>query len=177
VTPEFRPRRLMRELTASGVDYIVIGGIAAAAWGSTRQTNDLDVLCADSAENRERLAFCLTRLKARVTGSPNPARRIEPGLLDRMNMIRFETDHGPLDVLFNARGITYDQIVDLAVRAGLADAQILVTDIDSLIDMKTRAGRARDLEVVAELQALKELGASLSPSEGTESTEPSPGSV
>ena len=175
MTHEFRPTRLMRELAADDAEFIVVGGIAAAAWGSARLTSDLDVLCADTVDNRERLAGCLTRLHATVTGSQNPPRNIDPGLLNSVNMMRFETDHGPLDLLFDARGITYADIADMAVKTEVDGAEVLITDIDSLIDMKTRANRARDLEVVAELQALKELGASLSPPTEIEQTEPTAG--
>jgi len=161
---DFRPRRLMHELAADAVEFIVIGGIAAAAWGSLRETTDLDVLCADTDSNRERLAQSLTRLGARMSGSRKPPRPIEPALLkDWRTAVTMETRHGQLDLLFSARGITYDQIVNLAIATTIDGATILITDIDSLIEMKTLAGRPRDLEVVAELRALKDLGVSLNP--------------
>src|SRR5436309_580229 len=107
----------MLELASDDVEFIVIGGIAAAAWGSLRETNDLDALCSNSRTNLEKLARCLTRIHARMSGSPRSPQPIAPSLLEGWESpVTLETDHGPLDLLFNARGITYDQIVDAAVK-------------------------------------------------------------
>ncbi|MHB8508552.1 MAG: hypothetical protein ACYDGR_07880 [Candidatus Dormibacteria bacterium] len=152
----------MSELAADEVHFIVIGGIAAAAWGSIRLTSDLDILCEDSKANREALARCLTRLQAKISGSPSPPRRIEPGLLEGwQTAATFETAHGQLDLLYNARGTTYAAIAGSALDVEIDGIRVAICDIDSLIRMKIDAGRPRDLEVVAELEALRDLGVSM----------------
>jgi hypothetical protein len=50
---------LIRLLSAGGVDFIVIGGVAAAIHGSVHVTFDLDVLYARTADNLDRLARTL----------------------------------------------------------------------------------------------------------------------
>ena len=41
--PELRVGALLRALTEGGVDFVVIGGIAAVAHGSLQITQDLDI--------------------------------------------------------------------------------------------------------------------------------------
>jgi hypothetical protein len=63
--------RQLRLLAQGGVDFIVIGGMAAAAHGSVRATLDLDVVYSRDLENVRRLvtALALLRLK-RAAGRP-----------------------------------------------------------------------------------------------------------
>jgi hypothetical protein len=166
VTGHFSPRELMAELALSGVDFVVVGGIAAAAWGSLRETTDLDVLCASNPENRACLAQSLTRLRAVLRGSRNPPRTIEPQLLEGISVCAFQTDRGELDVIFDALGFTYDTVVEAAVPVTVEGTQVRFADIGSLIDMKTTAGRPKDRDVVAELEALRELGVTLTDAPG-----------
>ena len=48
--------RLLRELAAGEVEFILVGGLAANAHGSVRTTADLDVVYSRTAENLDRLA-------------------------------------------------------------------------------------------------------------------------
>ncbi|MEA2647399.1 MAG: hypothetical protein QOE92_2482 [Chloroflexota bacterium] len=158
---DFRPSIVLTDLAASAVDFIVVGGIAAALWGSTRETNDLDVMCPRSESNNLKLAGCLTHLKARVTGSPNAPRPIDPRLLSGMKVVSFETENGALDVVFESQGITFEDVVRDAEEMDLEDGTIRVVGLATLIEMKRGAGRPKDREVIAELEALQELGAEL----------------
>ena len=56
---EFDPGELLRRLVAAGVDFVVIGGIAAVLHGSARLTRDLDIVFAPDAGNLEALARVL----------------------------------------------------------------------------------------------------------------------
>lgn len=51
--------RLLADLTASGIDYAVVGGVAVIANGYVRLTEDLDILVAESPENVRKLLKCL----------------------------------------------------------------------------------------------------------------------
>ncbi|MBI4324954.1 MAG: hypothetical protein HY674_06785 [Chloroflexi bacterium] len=51
--------RLLAGLTASGVDFAVVGGVAVIASGYVRLTEDLDIIVDESPDNIRRLLKCL----------------------------------------------------------------------------------------------------------------------
>ena len=61
---------LLRALVSAGVEFIVIGGVAAKAHGSPRLTVDVDVVYARSAENLRRLTSALSPLEPYLRGAP-----------------------------------------------------------------------------------------------------------
>ena len=54
---------LIESLADAGVQFVVIGGVAAAAHGAVRTTLDLDVVYARSAENISRIVRALHPLQ------------------------------------------------------------------------------------------------------------------
>lgn len=148
----------LAELTNAGVRFIVVGGLAATIHGSARLTHDLDIVYSRDPENVERLAKLLARHGAYLRGAP-------PGLpfvMDAETLRKglnftLTTDLGPIDLLGEMLGAgTYEDIVGTARQVSLFDNACLVVDIDTLIRAKRAAGRPKDLEVLAELQALVE---------------------
>lgn len=155
---EFRPRQALVLLAEGGVNFVVVGGIAAAMLGSLRETTDLDVLIDRSSDNLVRAAAVLTRLGAKVKGSPRPPVPIAPSLLDGLSLVTFETDLGEIDVLMVGKGgWTYDDVLGAAEVIDVAGEPVRLISIDDLIAMKRAAGRPKDLETAAELEALKAL--------------------
>ena len=65
---EFQLERLLKHLTSRGVDFVVVGGIAATLLGSAHETFDLDICPAADAENLEQLGSALLELDARLRG-------------------------------------------------------------------------------------------------------------
>jgi hypothetical protein len=55
--------RLLQALSAGGVEYILVGGLAANAHGAIRTTRDVDVVYARSRANLERLEQTLIPLR------------------------------------------------------------------------------------------------------------------
>ncbi|MFO7567554.1 MAG: hypothetical protein R6X02_33225 [Enhygromyxa sp.] len=76
---------LLRALTEGGVEFIVIGGMAAVAHGSAHVTVDLDIVYGRSDENIERLAAALAPLSPYLRGAP-------AGLPFRFDATRFGLD-------------------------------------------------------------------------------------
>lgn len=77
--PQADQESLIDALVAGGVEFIVVGGIAAVLHSAPSSTRDLDIVHARDAENVERLMAVLDQLDARVRDrgrpSPGPARR------------------------------------------------------------------------------------------------------
>lgn len=143
-------------LAEAGVEFIVVGGLAAVIHGSARLTHDLDLVYARTPENLERLAKLLAAHGAYLRGAP-------PGLPFSMDSetlrkglnFTLTTDLGPIDLLGEMLGAgTYEEIVASAVEATLFGRTCRVVDLETLIRAKRAAGRPKDLEVLAELQAL-----------------------
>src|SRR5919199_3687263 len=109
----FRPDALVRVLNAHGVDYVVVGGVAAIGHGSRRTTRDLDIVPAPSAENYRRLARALKALHAHVRGVDAHLLGIDPtdpDVLAGGADVGLATDLGMLDVLQELVGIDYARL-------------------------------------------------------------------
>ena len=135
---------------------IVIGGLAAQAHGSARITQDSDFLYRRTKENIERLTAALAPHAPYLRGAP-------PGLPFRFDALTVErglnftlvTKLGDLDLLGEVTGVgNYDAVLPHATALAVFGHQALVIDLPWLIRSKRAAGRPKDLEAIAELEAL-----------------------
>jgi predicted nucleotidyltransferase len=149
---------LLRALTAQGVDFVVIGGIAALLHGSPRLTQDLDICFATDRGNLEALGEVLTRLGARLAGIDEDVPFVpDADALRRIVVLTLETDLGKLDVLGSPAGApAYGALREQADRYDIGGAHVLVASIADLIAMKRAAGRPKDLADIAELEIIRE---------------------
>ncbi len=143
-------------LTGAGVEVIVIGGLAAQAHGSSRITQDSDFLYRRTKENIDRLTAALAPHDPYLRGAPPglpfrfDARTVERGL-----NFTLVTTLGDIDLLGEVSGIgNYEAVVTHATALAVFGYQVLVIDLPWLIRSKRAAGRPKDLEAIAELEAL-----------------------
>jgi hypothetical protein len=147
-------------LCDSGVDFVVIGGVAARAHGSARITEDLDVCYDPSLANRLRLASLLERWH----GYPREVEEGLPFIMDAKTLaispvLTLITDQGALDLFDSVAGIgSYQDVVKRSVSVDGGEVRFLALGLPALIDAKRAAGRTRDLAQIPELEALLELG-------------------
>ena len=155
----FRPRAQLAHLTAYGVDFVVVGGIAATLQGSTRDTFDLDICPSQDLANLDTLGRALLDGNAHLRGVEDdvpfvPDRRTLRGI----EILTMDTTFGPLDVLMKPDGCPpYRQLRGRAARMEVGTAAVLVASIDDLLSMKRVAGRSKDKADVEELEAIKRL--------------------
>jgi hypothetical protein len=142
--PAFDPERALTVLNDHGVRYVVIGGIAAAAYGSPMLTSDLDVRYARDDANLRSLAKALVALNARLRDAPSDL----PFQLDHLTLrhgdhFTFVTDAGDVDVLATPAGTAgYDQLASDASAFALGEhLRVRIASLDLLIRMKVAAGR------------------------------------
>lgn len=157
---EFRPRALLSTLTAHGVDFVVIGGIAALLHGSDRNTFDLDVSPAANRENLDALGKALVELNAVLRGIEEDLPFVPDGrTLARMRILTLDTSLGPLDVLTHPDGApSYAKLRSRALRIDIGPTDVLVASLDDLLSMKRATNRDKDMLDVETLAALQRLG-------------------
>jgi hypothetical protein len=111
-----------------------------------------------SSENIERLAAALSPFQPYLRGAPEGLPfRLDAATIRRGLNFTLRTSAGDLDVLGEVTGIgTFTAVEQQAVEMELFGATYKVINLDALIRAKRAAGRAKDLEVIAELEALRE---------------------
>jgi hypothetical protein len=147
-----------RLLQSQGVRFIVIGGWAAIIHGSARTTSDVDLVYARDTDNVHRLVEALAAWQPYLRGAP-------PGLPFRFDAdtvaaglnFTLTTSHGDLDLLGEATGGgRYENLLPFTQEVTALGVTCRVVTLERLIQLKRAAGRPRDLDAIAELQALLE---------------------
>lgn len=157
--PDFEPEPLLERLTARGVDFVVVGGIAAILHGSARITHDLDICYATDPANLEALGSVLVELEGRLKGVDEPVPFVpDARTLRDVELLTLKTSLGELDVLARPAGAPpYAALRRRAERVDLGRVTVLVASIEDLLAMKRAAGRPKDLADVEELEAIRRL--------------------
>ncbi|MGH2583584.1 MAG: nucleotidyltransferase [Dehalococcoidia bacterium] len=149
---------LLRLLSEHGVEFIIVGGAAAVIHGSSRLTEDLDIVYERNPENIARLVQALAGQSPYLRGAPPglPFRWSDRTIAAGLNFT-LETDLGPLDLLGEIiGGGGYHELVEHTVEADVFGVQCRCLDLGSLIRVKRATGRPKDLEAISELEAMLE---------------------
>lgn len=148
--------QLLLLLATNDVRFIVIGGLAAMAHGVARATYDIDVVYSREPENIKRLATALRPHQPYLRGAPPglPFRWDEATVQAGLNFT-LTTNLGALDLLGEvAGGGFYEQLLPFSQEFEIFGVKCRFVELEKLIQLKRAAGRPKDLETIAELQAL-----------------------
>lgn len=149
---------LLDSLHEAGVEFILVGGVAAVAHGSARLTQDVDVSYARSEANLRRIVAALSPHEPYLRGAP-PGLPFEWSVETLRSGLNFTltTRVGDIDLLGQiVGGGTYEDLVDHCITVTIFGRETRLLDLPWLIRVKRAAGRPKDLEVIAELEALRE---------------------
>ena len=156
----FRPDEILRRLVDAGVRFVLVGGLAAQAHGSTSLTNDLDICYARDPANLASIAAVLVDLMAVRRGLPTDTPRMPPldaRTLRAGGLLTLTTRFGDFDLLADPDpGLDYDMLVIGAIPAISAGVPVLAAGLDDLMAMKRAAGRPKDRIELEILGALRE---------------------
>jgi hypothetical protein len=152
-------RLALEVLSRHGVEFVIVGGIAVVAHGSTLTTRDLDILYRVTPENVGRLLRAFDELDAVALGDP---RRLRFGF-DHLNDTGHhltETRAGRIDALGSVgrRGnVLYEDVIGDALTLQAFGVEVRCISLERLVELKRELARPRDLAAVAELEAIRRL--------------------
>ena len=153
---------ILNALHDGHVDFVIVGGVAAALHGGPRVTFDLDVVPSLAPASWQAVVDLLWSLGARPR-IPEPLERIrdvdqvrrwrrDKGML----ALNFRTADGSTEVdLLVGESEAFDELRQRALEVTIDQRTFLVASIDDLIAMKQRAGRPGDLLDITELRNIR----------------------
>lgn len=140
---------LLRAFDDAGVDYVVVGAHALAAYGVVRATGDLDVFVRPDAEVAARVVTGLRAfgapLMAHGVGVDDFARR---GTVYQMGLVPRR-----IDILTEISGVSFDEAVREATRVETGGVAFRVIGRAALLTNKRASARPKDIEDVRLLEA------------------------
>lgn len=149
----------LRLLTQHQIEFVIVGGVAVSAHGSSYLTFDLDVCYARTRENLKRIVAALAPYHPRPRDFPDALPFVwDEQTLRQGTNFTFATDLGNIDLLGEVAGLgSYNEVREASVVLSLFGFQCQVLSLDALIIAKRAAGRTKDLLVLPELEALREV--------------------
>ncbi len=158
--PRFEPESLLETLTSHGVEFVLIGSLAAVLYGSSIRTGDVDICPRRTADNLRRLADALEDLQTRIRAEAEPEDvPFVPhlDLLSRLQVVNLTTRFGDFDISFEPAGTaSYDELARNAVELKLGGTQVVVASLEDVIRSKEAARRDKDRRTLPLLYALQD---------------------
>ena len=148
----------LQRLNDHGVQFVVIGGVAAILHGSATTTEDLDVCAPLDEPNLVRIQAALRGLHPKFRMSP----RLPPLFEDVKDLVGFRnlnliTDWGVLDILGEVTGVgAYGEVLKESVEVKLDDSSVRILKLPALIQAKTAANRPKDRGIIPVLKFMQE---------------------
>ena len=147
----------LTRLNQHGVEFVIIGGVCGIMHGTTLVTTDLDVCCRFTPSNLRRLESAVKtciRLPAYRQQTAVQLTDELPRTHERLSSDRPRKNWIASGAL---KGVgDYEQVLKHSVVFQLSYGNFRILDLDTLITSKEALGRARDLEAVRQLRAVKE---------------------
>ncbi len=146
-------------LRDTGVEFVVIGGLAGSAHGSASVTYDLDICYDRSPDNIQKLVDVLKSYHPRLRDVPDKVPfDFDTSTLTRGLNFTLTTDLGDVDLFGEVAGVgAYAEVKALSDTLELFGRPCLVLSLEGLIRSKRASARPKDLLVLPELEALREI--------------------
>lgn len=147
---------LLSKLSENDFDFIVIGGFAAAAYGSSFVTQDLDLCAVLTPDSIEKLRDILRDVHPVHRIAQNkPSFLDQPKIVEGINNLYLQTDIGVLDLLSNVTGVgDFNELKKSCVEVSIYGHKCKLISINDLIKAKRALNRTKDLEVAKELELI-----------------------
>jgi hypothetical protein len=137
---------MLRELSAAGAEFLIVGGHARAAYGEPRATKDIDIWIRATPENAAKVWQALASF-----GAPADAISVDelstPGITFQIGV-----EPRRIDIITEISGVTFDEAWPHRVEANFAGESYPVIGKADFIRNKRAAGRLQDLADVDHLE-------------------------
>jgi len=154
--------KILKVLEKHNVEFMIVGGLAAVVYGSTRMTWDIDVLPNQSDENLSNLVTALKELEAglRISDSKTLPADFDIDSLRRSQIIECRTKYGDLDILKNMltqdfRRAEFDELAKKSTQTAAYGMSLMLVSLEDMIGSKKAARRPKDLQDLAVLEELQ----------------------
>ena len=142
------PEDVFRTLNEHGVDYIVVGGIAALMHSSPYPTFDTDVCPETSNANLGRLSQALEAMDARIFSDPVPEGlpfSSDPAFLRENPILNLITRYGRVDIILTPAGSDgYPDLKRGSVTVMIDDLAVRIASLEDVIRTKSAVTSRED---------------------------------
>lgn len=146
---------LTRRLIESQVEFVLVGGFAAAAHGVLLLTSDVDICCQFSEENLMRIQKAFSDLHPVHRSRPDLALQLTPEQCTSLKNLYLKTDLGVVDCLSQVLGIgNFNEVLKHSVEVELPCGKCRIIDIEALIRAKEAMNRDHDRITVKHLKEI-----------------------
>ncbi|MGD0253213.1 MAG: hypothetical protein ABSC01_11010 [Verrucomicrobiota bacterium] len=147
---------LTRKLISSRVEFVLVGGFAAAAHGVTLLTRDVDICCRFSEANLMRIQKAFTDLHPVHRSRPDLLLALTPEQCASLKNLYLKTDLGVIDCLGEILGVgNYEEVLKHSVEVELPYGKCRILDIEALIRAKEAMNRDHDRLTVKYLKEIQ----------------------
>jgi len=136
---------ILEGLIEAGVDFILVGGLAAVVQGAPVTTMDVDIVHNQSPENIAKLLSFLKSIDAFHRRPDDKVIKPKEGDISGMGHALFTTQLGPLDILaVIEEGRAYGDLIEHTVEIEFRKHTIRVLDLKMLIQLKRNSTDPKD---------------------------------
>jgi hypothetical protein len=136
---------LIKGLGQAGIEFIIVGGLAAVAQGAPISTFDLDIVHHQTDENIKRLFEFLKSIDAYQRRPDDKI--IEPTEEDlkAKGHLLLNTHYGPLDILaYIEKGRGFSKLLTHTVEIEFHGYKVYVLSLDTILDLKRDSKDPKD---------------------------------
>ena len=150
---------VVRALAENSVEFVIIGGVAVTLHGSAYMTQDFDFCYHRTTQNLRRIVHALAPFNPKLRGFPEHLPFVwDERTLQQGTNFTLTTNLIDVDLLGEVSGLgNYQDVLRMSVEINFSDVKVRILSLDGLILAKRAAGRTKDLLVLPELEALREV--------------------
>jgi hypothetical protein len=147
---------LTRRLIKAEVEFVLVGGFAAAAHGVMLVTSDVDICCRFSEGNLKRIQQAFADLHPVHRSRPDLPLELTSAQCASLKNLYLKTDLGVVDCLGEVLGVgSFDEVLKHSIEVELPIGQCRIISINALIRAKESMNRDHDRITVKHLKEIK----------------------
>lgn len=128
---------LLKHLNNAGIEFILVGGLAAVAQGAPISTFDMDIVHRQTDDNIRKLHLLLKSIGATQRRPDDKILKPTEEDLKEKEHILLNTRLGPLDVLaYIEKGLGFDELIKDTVEIRFEGYKVYVLSLETIVKLK-----------------------------------------